>query len=286
MQLAPSWRFDAPGSIPLEAVRTFDTLIGKIAAQGNRREIFEHFKHYYAGASGGTASWSSSESWAYTDLNNLMVQAAENAPLFIEAFYDGCEALRSENNFAVPDTSYINRILNDYGVGYEIRAPALVAIGIHEPISVPERYQSLDEQAQDIVQQSLQQSEKLLAEGHPRQAVQEILWLMESVVTAFRGLSDGENTIEGKYFNKIVRELRTRKKGQTIEQVLNWLSILHGYLSSPTGGGVRHGIDLKSGVTIDADEGRLYCNLIRSYVTFLMAEHERMSRAPSTPPHR
>jgi hypothetical protein len=29
----------------------------------------------------------------------------------------------------------------------------------------------------------------------------------------------------------------------------------------------------------DAHEGRLYCNLIRSYVTFLMAEHDRMSRA-------
>ena len=42
--------------------------------------------------------------------------------------------------------------------------------------------------------------------------------------------------------------------------------------------GVRHGVDLKSGITIDNDEGRLYCNLIRSYVTFLMAEHERMTR--------
>lgn len=108
--------------------------------------------------------------------------------------------------------------------------------------------------------------------------MQEILWLMESVVTAFKGLSTGEATIEGKYFNKIVQELRAQKKGQTIEQALSWLSALHGYLSSPTGGGVRHGVDLKSGITIDADEGRLYCNLIRSYVTFLMAEHERMSR--------
>jgi hypothetical protein len=53
---------------------------------------------------------------------------------------------------------------------------------------------------------------------------------------------------------------------------------LHGYLSSPTGG-VRHGADLKSGITIDADEGRLYYNLIRSYATFLMAEHDCMSRA-------
>lgn len=101
---------------------------------------------------------------------------------------------------------------------------------------------------------------------------------MESVVTAFKGLSTGSATIEEKYFNKIAQELRTKKKGHTIEQVLAWLTTLHGYLSSPTGGGVRHGVDLKSGITVNPDEGRLYCNLIRSYVTFLMTEHDRMSR--------
>lgn len=278
MKLEASWRFDSPGPLPREAVWAFDTLIGKIAAQGNRWSILEHFKRYFAGASGGTSGRSSSESWAESDLSKMMGQAADNAPLFIEAFYDGCEALRDNDGLAVPNAGRINRILSEHGVGYEIRPPALVAVGLHQPIAVPERYHSLDEQAQDIVQESLQQSEKLLAEGHPRQAVQEILWLMESVVTAFKGLNAGETTIEGKYFNKIVQELRAQSKGQTIEQVLGWLTTLHGYLSSPTGGGVRHGADLKSGITIDSDEGRLYCNLIRSYVTFLMAEHDRMSR--------
>ncbi|MBJ6126883.1 hypothetical protein [Microvirga splendida] len=279
MKLDSRWRFDSPGAMPREAIWAFDTLIGKIAAQGDRWTILEHFKSYYAGALGATSSRSSSESWAESDLSNMMGQAADNAPLFIEAFYEGCEALRNDDGLAVPDVGRMNRILVEHSVGYEIRPPALVTVGLHQPIAVPERYRSLDEQAQDIVQQSLQQSEKLLAEGHPRQAVQEILWLMESVATAFKGLSAGETTIEGKYFNKIVQELRTHKKGQTIEQVLGWLTTLHGYLSSPTGGGVRHGADLKSGITIDADVGRLYCNLIRSYVTFLMAEHDRMRRA-------
>ncbi|WP_246505823.1 hypothetical protein [Mesorhizobium silamurunense] len=234
--------------------------------------MLEHFKGYF-GASGS----SSSESWAESDLNTFMWQTAENAPLFIEASYEGCEALRSDD-IAVPDVGRMNRILSEHGIGYEIRPPELIAVGLHQPIAVPERYQSLDEQAQDIVQQSLRPSERLLAEGHSRQAVQEILWLMESVVTAFKSLSTGSTTIEEKYFNKIAQELRTKKKGQTIEQVLAWLTTLHGYLSSPTGGGVRHGVDLKSGITINVDEGRLYCNLIRSYVTFLMAEHYRMSR--------
>jgi len=248
-----------------------------VAAQGNRWAILEHFKRYFAGACGSTANRSSSESWAESDLNNLIWQAADNAPLFIEAFYEGCEALRGDD-FTLPEVGRINRILADHQAGFEIRLPAIVAVGIHKLIPVPERYQSLDEQAQDLVQQSFRDSERLLSEGHPRQAVQEILWLMESVLTAFKGLSAGETTIEAKYFNKIAIELRTKMKGQTIEQVLTWLTTLHGYLSSPTGGGVRHGVDLKSGITINADEGRLYCNLIRSYVTFLMAEHERLSR--------
>lgn len=277
MKMEGAWRFDSPGALPREAVIEFDTLVGKVAAQGNRWAILEHFKRYFAGACGSTANRSSSESWAESDLNNLIWQAADNAPLFIEAFYEGCEALRGDD-FTLPEVGRINRILADHQAGFEIRLPAIVAVGIHKPIPVPERYQSLDEQAQDLVQQSFRDSERLLSEGHPRQAVQEILWLMESVLTAFKGLSAGETTIEARYFNKIAIELRTKMKGQTIEQVLTWLTTLHGYLSSPTGGGVRHGVDLKSGITINADEGRLYCNLIRSYVNFLMAEHERLSR--------
>jgi hypothetical protein len=268
--------------MPQEAVRAFEALIGKIATQANRWSILEHFKRYFAGAAGTTTSRSSSESWAESDLSVLISTAAENAPLFIDAFYEGCEALRSQQDLTVPDAGRINRVLAEHNVGYQLRPPELVAVGIHQPIPVPARYSSLDEQAQETVQQSLHHSEKFLAEGHPRQAVQEILWLMETISTAFRGLSVGNETVEAKYFNKIVQELRANSKGQTIDQVLNWLTTLHGYLSSPTGGGVRHGADLKARVTINADEGRLYCNLIRSYVTFLMAEHARMSGGDQT----
>jgi len=273
MKMEASWRFDTPGPMPPEAVRAVDALIDKVVAQGNRWSMLEHFKGHFGGV-----GRSSSESWAQSDLSDSMWHAAENAPLFIESFYEACEVLRGDGSIAVPDVGRMNRILRDHGVGYEIRPPELIAVGLHQPIAVPERYQSLDEKAQEIVQASLLQSEKLLAEGNPRQAVQEILWLMESVVTAFKGLSTGSATIEEKYFNKIAQELRTKKKGQTIEQVLAWLTTLHGYLSSPTGGGVRHGVDLKSGITVNPDEGRLYCNLISSYVTFLMTEHDRMSR--------
>ena len=60
--------------------------------------------------------------------------------------------------------------------------------------------------------------------------------------------------------------------------MLTWVTTLHGYLSSPTGGGIRHGANLKAGIEIQPNEARLFCNLIRSYISFLMAEHERLSK--------
>lgn len=41
---------------------------------------------------------------------------------------------------------------------------------------------------------------------------------------------------------------------------------------------VRHGRDRQEGVQITPNEARLFCNLIRSYVSFLLCEHERMAR--------
>jgi hypothetical protein len=273
-----AWRFDSPGRIPGGVIRGFSDLIGKIASQGDRQDILEHFKSYFAGAAGTTSSWSSSESWAESDLDSHMRDAAANAPMFIEAFYDGCEALRKRHpDFGIPDLGRINRVLSENGAGYEIAPPDLISRNPNALIAVPHRAVSLDEQAQEIIQKSLKDSEQMLSEGRNRPAVQEILWLLETISTAFQGLDVGTGTVQGKYFNKIADDLRKHNKGKTLEQILDWAKTLHGYLSSPTGGGVRHGADLKAGIAIQPNEARLFCNLIRSYITFLLAEHERLS---------
>lgn len=274
-----AWRFDSPGEIQNGVVNDFFHLITKVAAQGNRQGILEHFKSYFAVAAGFTANQSSSASWAESDLNNYMNHAAENVPLFIEAFYDACEALqRNYPEIAVPDVTRINRILGEHEVGYIIHPPDLICRDAQEPILVQERMASLDEQAQETIQQSLKQSEQLLLEGRDRQAVQEILWLLETISTAFQGLDTGAGTVEGKYFNKIADALGRHHKGQILEQVLSWIRNLHGYLSSPTGGGIRHGVDLKAGILIQPNEARLFCNLTRSYILFLMTEYERLRK--------
>jgi hypothetical protein len=273
-----AWRFDSPGEVATGVVAGFSDLIAKIAAQGGRQTILEHFNAYFGRAAGITVYRSSNVRWAESDLDDHMRRAAENAPVFIEAFYDACEDLRRNwAELTVPDISRVNRVLFECEAGYEIQPPDLIARNPQASIMVvSERAPTLDDQAQEIIQQSLRDSEQLLSEGRSRQAVQEILWLMETISTAFQGLETDAGAVQGKYFDKIAEELRKHHKGKTLEQVLQWVMTLHGYLSSPTGGGIRHGGNLKSGIAVQPNDARLFCNLIRSYIDFLIAEHERL----------
>lgn len=287
LRFDPSWRFEPPldggyknRRIPSEAIWEFDSLIRKVTTQGDRWDMLEHFKGAFSRAVGQTHFRSSSESWAETDLSSVMSQAAENAPLFLEAFYDACEEPRQRGLFT-PDVATINAVCQKHDIGYEMKPPALLlrdstSAITRKPVLVVERPPTIAEKALEIFQQSLERSERLLIEGRDREAVQESLWVLESLTTAFRGIEVDGEAVRGKYFNDIIRDLKRVAKGSTLERVIEWVTSLHGFLSSPTGGGVRHGMDLNEGVSIGPSEGRLFCNLIRSYIGYLLAEHERL----------
>lgn len=273
-----SWRFTPPqdghflnSSIPREAVSEFSAVIDKMAGPSDRWQLLEHFKSAF-----GVSARSSSEGWAETDLAHAMEHAANNAPLFIDAFSSGCETLRNSGpDCYAPDVGFINSLLLKHSIGYEIRPPDLVSRELGDrPIPVTIVAPSLAETAKATIEQSLLRSEQLLHEARPREAVQEILWLLETVATAFRGSETISGRVEGKYFNQIVRDLRRKHSDTTLERILDWISNMHGYLSSPKGGGVRHGIDLAEGVPLDLNEARLFCNLTRSYIHFLLVEHQ------------
>jgi hypothetical protein len=279
LKFESAWRFDSPGKIPSGVSNDFSDMIGKIAR--GEQKILEHFKQYFASASGTTAAWSSSARWADSDLHTYMDSAAENAPLFIEAFYDACETLKSEHDYPAPDVNLINRILANYEAPYRVEPPNLVFQKSHVTALPPDIPVSLDQGARELIQASISEGQKLIAEGRYRQAVQEVLWLLETVTTAFQGLNDGETSIEGKYFNKIIEELKGNKQGTALEQIIGWIKNLHGYLSAPVGGGIRHGMHLKEGVATSQSEARLYYNLTISYISFLLSEYERIKAANS-----
>jgi hypothetical protein len=278
-----NWRFAPPpdgefinSRIPEPSLQEFIDVVQKVANQGVRRwDALEIFKGAF-GASGR----SSNESWAESDLERAMAQAAENAPLFLDQLFNGFERLRVEpDGWFVPDAAHINAILLRNNVGYEVRLPDLIAREANSSsiaVRVPEP--SLEERARATIHASLERSEELLIQGYSREAVQECLWLLETVSTAFKGIATESGKVEGKYFNKIVKDLRSKHSGKTLEQILGWIFSMHGYLSSPTGGGVRHGMDLDQGVDLDQNQARLFCNLIRSYIQFLLVEHDAIGR--------
>lgn len=129
-----SWRFTPPPdgiwkneSIPSSALDDFYDLIAKTATQGHRQRILEHFKGAFCAVIGTTHVWSSSESWAETDLRDYMEKAITNAPLFLEAFYEACESLtKSREDFFAPDADIINALCIKHDIGYEIQPPNLV----------------------------------------------------------------------------------------------------------------------------------------------------------------
>ncbi len=135
------------------------------------------------------------------------------------------------------------------------------------------------DEARTEVRESLARSEQLLNEGRGREAVQEVLWLLETISTAFQGATVGRQVVEGTYFNQIVGNVRRAAEGRILQRVIGWLENVHGYLSAPAGGGVRHG------ATLDLDalqphEARLFVNLVRSFVDYLLAEYERLPQGP------
>lgn len=276
LRLDPEWEDEGPGPIAPGVSNAFLQIINRISGKGSTKRVLEHFKSYFASAAGETSASSSDVDWAATDLQRHMDAAEANAPLFIDAFFTACEKLRVNNpDLPIPDARRINRILAEHEAGYEIRDLQLVATRVHEKIEMPAKTPTLDQQASAIIDDALAAADRALERGNGRQAVQELLWLLETIATAFRGTNTGEGTIEGKYFNKIIGELRADSKAGHRKQILDWVMTLHGFLSSPTGGGVRHGLDLKEGIAVQINEARLYCNLIRSY-TYLLEEHERL----------
>ena len=140
-------------------------MIGKIAAQGDRRALLEHFKGYFCGVIGAAHYWSSDEGWAYTDLMRYMGEAANSPELFMEAFYDACEALRADNRYEVPSVELMNEILREHHVLLEIRPPNLIKVATGAKVPHPAPPPTLEEGASAIVRKSMQRAEELLGEN-------------------------------------------------------------------------------------------------------------------------
>lgn len=126
LEMSSELRFPMGASIALSdsAVQEFLTIARKINSSIDKQSIIEKFKLYFARASGEYYAQSSSLSWAESDLARYASSASSDAPSFIAAFCDACEEL-SRMNVAVPDHSFINRVLDRCNVPFRVINNAL-----------------------------------------------------------------------------------------------------------------------------------------------------------------
>jgi hypothetical protein len=112
--------------LPGEAVQALRELINIIAGQGGAKQIYEHFKRHFAPAAGREYVGSSDEGWASTDLSSDMEAAAADAPVFLSAFYDAIESLRSSERYDLPTVEDVNDRLRVTRAGFELEPPNIV----------------------------------------------------------------------------------------------------------------------------------------------------------------
>jgi hypothetical protein len=279
LDFSPQWRFSAPGSLPDSAVQAFIVMVGQIASQRVPKAIKEQFKQAFCMAGGIPYYPSSSDRFIDEDLQVAAFAAATNAPVFIDAFDNVLMRLKhSDPTLGTPDDGLVNRLLIEHKVGMMIERPNLLSSKGNFDVVVPSTM-SMDEEARNLILRSLTEVEHALGENRGLDAVQKVFWLLETFSTAFKNPELSGGPIQQSYFNKIVYKLREKGVADGHQsKILEWMMTLYGYLSSPTGGGVRHGTDLAEGRPLDLDEARLFCNLARSYLVFLIAEYERLVR--------
>lgn len=262
-------------SIPSDAVDDFFTFVKLIAQRGDAEEIYYIFRAEFNEAVGMPRYRSSSLYFAPDDAKVAMVNAAGNAPVFIAAFYIACSAVAERfGSNRSPDLPTINRLLEKHRIGYLIDPPRL---RLREAVDVvPVQPTTLLQEAHHKLRDAVERSEQLLQENKGDEAVNHVWWLLESVSTAFAGLTINGRTIEGDYFNAVMKSIQQANGSSTLGTVARWLAAQQAFLSGPDQGGIRHGRRLHL-EGLQPHEAILLFNLTRCYISYLLAEYERLT---------
>ena len=125
LEFPSEWRFNPPPDIAHvndNLISAFASLAGRISAGGRSpKAVLETFKKHYARAIGQTHASSSSESWARSDLEQLMNMANDNTATFIDASWGACIELH-QAGVGVPNDAIINSLLDEQRVPLQINA--------------------------------------------------------------------------------------------------------------------------------------------------------------------
>jgi hypothetical protein len=244
------------GKIPPDVFDAFFSFVNVTARGSDPEEIYWIFRREF-------------------NIREAMRRAMDNAPVFIDAFYKACaEVTEKFGAEKAPSVLTINQLLQKHNIGYVIEPPELRLRG--DVSLVPVQPSSLLARAREEFKAAIERSEELLHANKGNEAVQQIWWLLESISTSFRGLTINQTEIQGEYFNEVMKAVKRASEGSLLSNASRWVMDLQSYLSDTSGGGIRHGRELRLG-GLQTHEAELFCNLTRSYISYLLVEYELLS---------
>jgi hypothetical protein len=268
--------------VPSDALDQFFGIMKKTANRtDDPEEVYYIIRAEFSEAMGHPVYRSTSMYFAPDDARTAMERATENAPIFISAFYAACKKIKKQfGTKTAPGVPVINQLLTVHRLGYTIEPPNLV---LRDQVEViPVRASAVLEQAQARFRDAIERSQRLLEENNGDEAVAQIWWLLESIVLSFAGRKINGQEIAGTYFNEVAKSLKRAAGDAAVMGVTSrWLESLQSYLSGPAEAGIRHGRHLHL-EGLRKHEAELFCNLTRSYISYLLAEYETLTSKGSS----
>lgn len=127
LQMASELRFPmgATESLDNNTIDDFVSLVRRVSGPIGQQQIIEIFKRNLCKVSNEYYAPSSSLSWAESDMTTHAYNAAKDAPNFVAAIYEALEELKHKGA-TVPTVQYINQILKNNNVQYEIVGDQLI----------------------------------------------------------------------------------------------------------------------------------------------------------------
>ncbi|WP_140793111.1 serine/threonine protein kinase [Myxococcus xanthus] len=118
-----SWKYPIGTTqpAPRDLINRFIEIATDLAGEHkDEQSIIEIFKSHF-----GDNNTSSSASWAVSDLQKAMDKKSQNAPVFIDNFWSALETVR-QIGLITPPKEYINSIITEMGLDFEIQPPELI----------------------------------------------------------------------------------------------------------------------------------------------------------------
>lgn len=255
--------------IPVEAARAIERLIHQIADSAeSTKATLEEFGRAFSASVGGSYYGSSDVGWAGTDLNSYLMDARTNPPKFLRTLVEAFNSVRDERtDQEIPEVAHLNKILETHRVGYIIQPDGVLTLRTdyigEEDTDVP-----LLVKARAELESSWDKANDLLVQGKPREALEAIWWVVESMTADFAGAKVAGVQVQGTYFNEVIKDIKKAYPGTVRHRALSLLEQIQHWLSDPKQLGIRHGASATA-QKVELPEARLIVGLVREYAKYL-----------------